>query len=71
MNKNYKVSIDIRLCLIYFLILNLIILVTQKTTVSWLAITFGIGTIIWFIVFIITLSKTLIIFLKNRKDKNV
>lgn len=72
MNKNYEVSIDIRwLFLIYFLILNLIILVTQKTTVTWLTIIWGIGMIVYFIDFMITLIKIFNRFFKNRKDKNV
>lgn len=72
MNKNYEVSIDIRwLCLIYFLILNLIILVMQKTTVTWLTIIWGIVMIVWFIDFLITLIKIFNRFFKNRKDKNV
>lgn len=72
MNKNYEVSIDIRwLCLIYFFILNLIILVMQKTTVTWLTIIWGIGMIVWFINFVITLIKIFNRFFKNRKDKNV
>ena len=46
MNKNYEVSIDIRwLCLIYFLILNLIILIMQKTTVTWVTMIWGIGMV--------------------------
>lgn len=72
MNKNYEVSIDIRwLCLIYFLILNLILLVTQKTTVTWLTISWGISMIVWFINFMTTLIKIFNRFFKNRKDKNV
>lgn len=72
MNKNYEVSIDIRwLCLIYFLILNLIILVMQKTTVTWLTIIWRIVMIVWFIDFLITLIKIFNRFFKNRKDKNV
>ena len=72
MNKNYEVSIDIRwLCLIYFLILNLIILVMQKTTVTWITIIWGIGMIIWFINLMMTLIKIFNRFFKNRKDKNV
>ena len=72
MNKNYEVSIDIRwLCLIYFLILNLIILVMQKTTVTWITIIWGISMIIWFINLMMTLIKIFNRFFKNRKDKNV
>ena len=72
MNKNYEVSIDIRwLCLIYFLILNLIILVMQKTTVTWITIIWGIGMIIWFINLMMILIKIFNMFFKNRKDKNV
>ena len=72
MNKNYEVSIDIRwLCLIYFLILNLIILVMQKTTVTWITIIWGIGMIIWFINLMMILIKIFNRFFKNRKDKNV
>ena len=72
MNKNYEVSIDIRwLCLIYFLILNLIILVMQKTTVTWITIIWGISMIMWFINFMMTLIKIFNRFFKNRKDKNV
>ena len=72
MNKNYEVSIDIRwLCLIYFLILNLIILIMQKTTVTWITIIWGIGMVAWFINFMMTLIKIFNRFFKNRKDKNV
>ena len=72
MNKNYEVSIDIRwLCLIYFLILNLIILIMQKTTVTWITMTWGICIVAWFINFVITLIKIFNMFFKNRKDKNV
>ena len=72
MNKNYEVSIDIRwLCLIYFLILNLIILVMQKITVTWITIIWGIGMIIWFINLMIILITIFNRFFKNRKDKNV
>ena len=72
MNKNYEVSIDIRwLCLIYFLILNLIILVMQKTTVTWITIIWGISMIIWFINLMMILIKIFNRFFKNRKDKNV
>ena len=72
MNKNYEVSIDIRwLCLIYFLILNLIILIMQKTTVTWITIIWGIGMIIWFINLMMILIKIFNMFFKNRKDKNV
>ena len=72
MNKNYEVSIDIRwLCLIYFLILNLIILVMQKTTVTWITIIWGIGMIIWFINLMMILITIFNRFFKNRKDKNV
>ena len=72
MNKNYEVSIDIRwLCLIYFLILNLIILIMQKTTVTWVTIIWGIGMVAWFINFMMTLIKIFNRFFKNRKDKNV
>lgn len=72
MNKNYEVSIDIRwLCLIYFLILNLIILVMQKTTDTWLTIIWGISMVVWFINFMMTLIKIFNRFFKNRKDKNV
>ena len=72
MNKNYEVSIDIRwLCLIYFLILNLIILIMQKTTVTWVTMIWGIGMVAWFINFMMTLIKIFNRFFKNRKDKNV
>lgn len=72
MNKNYEVSIDIRwLCLIYFLILNLIILIMQKTTVTWITTIWGIGMVSWFINFMMTLIKIFNRFFKNRKDKNV
>ena len=72
MNKNYEVSIDIRwLCLIYFLILNLIILIMQKTTVTWVKMIWGIGMVAWFINFMMTLIKIFNRFFKNRKDKNV
>ena len=72
MNKNYEVSIDIRwLCLIYFLILNLIILIMQKTTVTWITMIWGICMVAWFINFVITLIKIFNMFFKNRKDKNV
>ena len=72
MNKNYEVSIDIRwLCLIYFLILNLIILIMQKTTVTWITMIWGIGMVAWFINFMMTLIKIFHRFFKNRKDKNV
>ena len=72
MNKNYEISIDIRwLCLIYFLILNLIISVMQKTTDTWLTIILGIGMIVYFIDFMITLIKIFNRFFKNRKDKSV
>lgn len=72
MNKNYEVSIDIRwLCLIYFLILNLIILIMQKTTVTWITMIWGIGMVAWFINFMMTLIKIFNRFFKNRKDKNV
>ena len=72
MNKNYEVSIDIRwLCLIYFLILNLIILVMQKITVTWITIIWGIGMIIWFINLMMILITIFNRFFKNRKDKNV
>ena len=72
MNKNYEVSIDIRwLCLIYFLILNLIILIMQKTTVTWITMIWGIGMVAWFINFVMTLIKIFNRFFKNRKDKNV
>ena len=72
MNKNYEVSIDIRwLCLIYFLILNLIILIMQKTTVTWVTMIWGIGMVVWFINFMMTLIKIFNRFFKNRKDKNV
>ena len=72
MNKNYEVSIDIRwLCLIYFLILNLIILVMQKTTVTWITIIWGISMIIWFINLMMILITIFNRFFKNRKDKNV
>ena len=72
MNKNYEVSIDIRwLCLIYFLILNLIILVMQKTTVTWITIIWGISMIIWFINLMMILIEIFNRFFKNRKDKNV
>ena len=72
MNKNYEVSIDIRwLCLIYFLIFNLIILIMQKTTVTWTTIIWGIGMVTWFINFMMTLIKIFHRFFKNRKDKNV
>ena len=72
MNKNYEVSIDIRwLCLIYFLILNLIILVMQKTTDTWLTIIWGISMVVWFINFMMTLIKIFNRFFKNRKDKKV
>ena len=72
MNKNYEVSIDIRwLCLIYFLILNLIILIMQKTTITWVTMIWGIGMVAWFINFMMTLIKIFNRFFKNRKDKNV
>ena len=72
MNKNYEVSIDIRwLCLIYFLILNLIILIMQKTTVTWITMIWGICMVAWFINFMMTLIKIFNMFFKNRKDKNV
>lgn len=72
MNKNYEVSIDIRLlCLCYFLIFNLIILIMQESASTLLIITWGISAVVWTIIFTITLSKILIIFLKNRKGKNV
>ena len=72
MNKNYEVSIDIRwLCLIYFLILNLIILIMQKTTVTWITMIWGICIVAWFINFMMTLIKIFNMFFKNRKDKNV
>ena len=72
MNKNYEVSIDIRwLCLIYFLIFNLIILIMQKTTVTWVTMIWGIGMVAWFINFMMTLIKIFNRFFKNRKDKNV
>ena len=72
MNKNYEVSIDIRwLCLIYFLILNLIILIMQKTPVTWTTMIWGIGMVAWFINFMMTLIKIFNRFFKNRKDKNV
>lgn len=72
MNKNYEVSIDIRLlCLCYFLIFNLIILIMQESASTLLIITWGISAVVWAIIFTITLSKILIIFLKNRKGKNV
>ena len=72
MNKNYEVSIDIRwLCLIYFLILNLIILIMQKTTVTWITMIWGICIVAWFINFMMTLIKIFNRFFKNRKDKNV
>ena len=72
MNKNYEVSIDIRwLCLIYFLILNLIILIMQKITVTWITIIWGISMIIWFINLMMILIKIFNRFFKNRKDKNV
>ena len=72
MNKNYEVSLDIRwLCLIYFLILNLIILIMQKTTVTWVTMIWGIGMVAWFINFMMTLIKIFNRFFKNRKDKNV
>ena len=72
MNKNYEVSIDIRwLCLIYFLILNLIILIMQKTTVTWVTMIWGIVMVAWFINFMMTLIKIFNRFFKNRKDKNV
>lgn len=72
MNKNYEVSIDIRwLCLIYFLILNLIILIMQKTTVTWTTMIWGIGMVAWFINFMMTLIKIFNRFFKNRKGKNV
>ena len=72
MNKNYEVSIDIRwLCLIYFLILNLIILIMQKTTVTWVTMIWGIGMVAWFINFMMTLIKIFNRFFKNRKDRNV
>ena len=72
MNKNYEVSIDIRwLCLIYFLIFNLIILIMQKTTVTWITMIWGIGMVAWFINFMMTLIKIFNRFFKNRKDKNV
>lgn len=71
MNKNYEVSIDIRwLCLIYFLILNLIILIMQKTTVTWVTMIWRIGMVAWFINFMMTLIKIFNRFFKNRKDKN-
>ena len=72
MNKNYEVSIDIRwLCLIYFLILNLIILIMQKTTVTWITMIWGICIVAWFINFMMTLIKIFNMFFKNRKGKNV
>ena len=72
MNKYYEVSIDIRwLCLIYFLILNLIILIMQKTTVTWITMIWGICIVAWFINFMMTLIKIFNMFFKNRKGKNV
>ncbi len=72
MDKNYETSIDIRwLCLIYFLIVNLEILVFNKADTTWLTISWGISVVIWSLIFIGTLIKAFKMFLKNRKDKNV